>query len=299
MKEQLLKEQLYVNNLFADYDDSPEIKDFKEEITGNLKERMKELISKGFDEKQAFDKATAELGDITSIANEIGKKKRNEAIGQMYIKSKIPFTKKTAAGLTAASGLLLLGIGLILIACFGQIRNVWIYNLCVVMIAIAGAVYVYFGLTQETAAHYPMKNSRAIAYGCVCLFAFLGAGLAIVSFLLNKFELSVVLGIKITLLLPAICVLIFLLITESSRHKPWLKAIVEHDIENSIKFHMEMVNPVKAAKYGVASGGLWLLAIAIFATIGLLINWQYSWLVFLFALAIQVFMTTTIFENKK
>jgi hypothetical protein len=61
---------------------------------------------------------------------------------------------------------------------------------------------------------------------------------------------------------------------------------------------MEMVDPVKAAKFGVASAGLWILAVAIFVTLGFLVSWQYSWLVFLFACAFQVFMTTGIFEKK-
>ena len=144
-----------------------------------------------------------------------------------------------------------------------------------------------------------MKKGRALAYGIVCFAAFLGAGLAVVSFLFDGLEMSVALGIKIALVLPAICALIFLLVTETTRQKPWLKAMVNRDIENSMKFHQDMVNPVKAAKFGVASGGLWILAIAVFITLGITIHWHYAWLVFLFTLAIQAFMTTTIFEKKK
>ena len=110
--------------------------------------------------------------------------------------------------------------------------------------------------------------------------------------------MSVSLGIKIAFILLAICVF-FLLVTETKRQKPWLKAMVDRDTENSMKFHQDMVNPVKAAKFGVASCGLWILATAVFITLGSVISWQYSWLVFLFALAIQVFITMMIFEQKK
>ena len=122
-------------------------------------------------------------------------------------------------------------------------------------------------LMEETTAHYSMKKGRALAYGIVCFAAFLGAGLAVVSFLFYGFEMSVSSGIKIAFILSAICALIFLLATETNRQKPWLKAMVNRDIENSMKYHQDMVNLVKAAKFGVASGGLWILAIAVFITL--------------------------------
>ena len=294
-----MRERVYVDRLFADYEDTPEIRDFKEEIISNLNERVKELISNGCDEEKAFDKAAAELGDITAIADDVGRKKRNEAIGQMYMRAKVPLTKKTAAGVTLASGLLLLGAGLTLINIFGEGGSARPYYVSVVLAAVACGLYAYFGLAQETAAHYPMKKGRALAYGGVCLIGFLGTGLAIVSFLFSGFEISAALGIKMALILPAICCLIFLLATETKRQKPWLKAMVEHEIENSIQFHTDMVDPVKAAKFGVVSGGLWILAIAVFITLGFAFGLQYSWLVFIFTLAIQVFMTATIFVRNK
>jgi MFS family permease len=294
-----MKEKVYVDRLFADYEDTPEIEDFKEEITANLKERIKELMTKGQSEDAAFDKAIAELGDISAIADDVGRKKRNEAIGQMYMKAKAPMPKRTAGGLAAASGLLLLSAGLSLFAFFGETAGPAAYYISAVLLSFACGAYAYFGLTLETAAHYAMKKSRALAYGVVCIAAFLGAGLAVVSFLFEVFEMSVALGIKIAFILPAVCALIFLLATEPKRQKPWLKAMVEREIENSMKTHQDMADPVKAAKFGVASGGLWILAIAIYITLGIIFGWLYALLVFPFALAIQVFMVATIFERKK
>ena len=294
-----MKEKVYVDRLFAGYEDTPEIKDFKEEIIGNLKERIKELVSKGLDEENALDKATAELGDITAIADDVGKKKRNEAIGQMYMKARVPIPKKTAIGLAAASGLLLLSVGLALLAFFSETGGLAAYYISAVLLSFACGAYTYFGLTLETAAHYAMKKGRALVYGIVCLVAFLGTGLAVVSFLFNGFEMTVTLGIKIAFILPAVCALIFLLVTEPKRQKPWLKAMVEQEVENSMKFHQDMVDPVKAARFGVASGGVWILAIAIYITLGVIFSWLYALLVFPFALAVQVFMVATIFEKKK
>ena len=90
-----------------------------------------------------------------------------------------------------------------------------------------------------------------------------------------------------------------MLVTEPKRQKPLLKTLVDREIENSMVLPRDMVDPIKAAKFGVASGGLWILAVAVFIATGILLSWQYSWLVFPFALAAQVFMTTMIFEKKK
>jgi len=292
-----MKEKVYVDRLFADYEETPEIKDFKEEITANLTERVRGLAQKGYSEEQAFDEAAAELGDITAIADEVGKKKRNEAIGQLYMRAKVQITKRTAGGMAAASGLLLLAAGLALVTFFSGTDSAYLYNIAVVLLSAACGSYAYFGLTQETAAHYAMKKGRALAYGAACTACFLGAGFAIVAFLIGSFELSSALIIKTAFVLPAICALIFLLATEPKRQKPWLKAMVERETENSARFMQDMVNPSKAARFGVASGGMWVLAIAVFATL-FIFGWQHAWLVFLFALATQVFMVLTIFEKK-
>ena len=294
-----MREQVYVGRLFADYEDTPEIRDFKEEIAANLAERIKELVSKGLDDENAFEKAAAELGDITAIADDVGKKKRNETIVQMYISAKVPVTKKTASGLTAASALLLLAMCIALITLFSGTQNAAPFYASAALLSLSCSLYVFFGLTQETAARYAMKKRRAASYGAVCLAGVLGAGLAVVTFLCTDLGLPTAIGIKAIFIIPAICALIFLLITEPKRHKPWYKAMLDREMESSAESGSNIVNVANAARFGVASGGVWVLAIAIFLSLRLAASWQHSWLVFLFAVALQCFMVTTIFEKKK
>jgi len=294
-----MKEKVYVDRLFADYENSPEIKDFKEEITANLTAHVRSLESRGFDEEEAFGKATAELGDITAIADEVGKKKRNEAIGQMYMNAKVPITKITATGVTIASGLFLISVGIALVTFFSSINGTVLYVVSAILLPIACGFYTYFGLTQETAAHYAVKRKRAAVYGVVSFIAFLGATLATVAFFPAGLGLAIAAGIKAVFVIPAICALIFLLITEPKRQKPWLKAIMERDIEYSIQFRKDMVDPAKAARFGVLTGGLFLLTAAVFITLQFAFNIPYAWLVFLFYIAIQSLLTSMIFEKKK
>ncbi|MCL1979120.1 MAG: permease prefix domain 1-containing protein [Methanomassiliicoccaceae archaeon] len=290
-----MKEKIYVDRLFADYEDTPEIRDFKEEIAGNLKERVKELRSKGLGEEEAFEKATAELGDITAIADDVGKTRRNEAIGQMYMKAKVPITKKTAAGLTFATALLLLGAGLGVINYFSETSDMLLYYISVLLVADAAGTYAYFGLTGETAARYPMKSGRALAYYIIIFVGVLGEGLASVMFFFDGMELSAALGIEFVLVFPAVCALIFMIATETDRKKPWFKAMTKHEAEKEMEFYHNYVDPVKAARFGVSSGGLWFLAAALFVTLFFIFEWQHAWVVFLFAFAAQIFMVATIF----
>jgi len=293
-----MREKVYVDRLFADYEDTPRIRDFKEEIVGNLKERVKELMSKGLGEEEAFERATAELGDITAIADDLGKRKRNEAIGQMYMNAKVPYTKKTAAGLALATGLFLMGLGLAVLNYFTETSEMLYYYIAVFLLADALGLFTYFGLAQESISNYAMKSRRALMYGIIVFVGVLGEGIAIVSFFFGDMELPMALGIEFAMVFPAVCALVFLGTTETDRKKPWVKAMAAIEAECDVLFE-HMVDPNKAAKFGVISGGLWILAIAFFIIVGITYDWWYALLVFLFALAAQVMMVSTIFVKKK
>ena len=292
-----MKEKVYVDRLFADYEDSPEINDFKEEITANLTAHVRSLESQGLDEEAAFEKATSELGDITAIADELGKKRRNEAIGQMYMNAKVPITTRTAAGMTAASGVLMIAAGIALFTFFSTINGTVLYSISAVLLPIACGLYIYFGLTQETAAHYALNHKRAAAYGIVGFTAFLGAALATVAYFPADLGIVVAGIIKGVFVVPAICALIFLLATEPKRQKPWFKAIVEREAEYSMQFRKDMVNPAKAARFGLLSGGLFFLSAAVFITLHFALAVPYAWVVFLFMFAGQIALTSMIFST--
>ncbi|MDR1954516.1 MAG: permease prefix domain 1-containing protein [Candidatus Methanoplasma sp.] len=293
-----MKEKVYVDRLFADYEDTQEIRDFKEEIVGNLKERVKELIEAGLDEDRAFEKATAELGDITAIADRMGKKRRNEAIGQMYIEKKVPLTKKTAAGLAVATGLFLSGVGLALITLFGNVDIDPFYYVGVALLSAACGMFAYSGLTQESIENYAMRRGQAAVYGVLSSIGVLGAGLAFL-FFFNGMEVTIVQAAGFALFIMAICVSIYLLSTSDDRKKPWAK---DH---NGIMFEMAMgsdpdlecIDPAKAARFGMMSGGLWLFTIAAFIVLGLTVGWHPSWVIFLFAILVQIILASVMFRT--
>ena len=306
-KSRNMREKVYVERLFADYADSPELRDFKEEIAVNLCERVGELLRDGMSDNQAFAKATAELGNITAIADDAAQQKRAETIGQIYMSAKVPLNKRSAAGISTATALLLLALGTLLVNPF-VLADVALYNISAVLLALACASYVFFGLTQETAAHYALGRNRALAYGAITLLGVLGAGLAVVSFLFAGWQLSGALALKLALVLLAICGLIFLLATETSRQKPWLKAMQGDfaqqyqeaflgQLQSKILKHESIVDTVRAARFGVLSGALWLLAFALCITLGVFAGWDVAWLPPLFALPLQVLMVVGILKR--
>ena len=75
----------YVHSLFADYEETQGLKDFMEELQSNLDARVASLVKKGLSEQDAFEKACAELGDISVLADELSLKKRREVFEEVYM----------------------------------------------------------------------------------------------------------------------------------------------------------------------------------------------------------------------
>jgi hypothetical protein len=47
-------------------------------------------------------------------------------------------------------------------------------------------------------------------------------------------------------------------------------------------------DPVTSARFGMISGALWIFAVGLFFLLGFLSGFQFSWLVFVFAMAAQL-----------
>lgn len=299
-----MKEKAYIDHLFADYENTPEIQDFKEEVTANFKDRIKELLLHGHTAEEAFQMAAAELGDITLIADLAAKKKRTQTIGEIYMNAKVPLSKKNAIGFTFATAMMLIGSALA-ISSFISTSNIYTCILSVFSIALSIGLYTHFGLSRETNTHYAMSSKRAAAYGASCASLCLGIGFILVSLLLSmQATLGSALLFNATLIILGICGFVFLGATQQQRCKPWFVAMMDSEIQNhsysySGAYTSDIVDPVRAARFGVASGGLWTLALVLFITLGIFIGWEYAWLCLLFALPIQVFMIIPIFKHKK
>jgi hypothetical protein len=156
--------------------------------------KIENFIRKGMDTDAAFTKASAELGDVSSFADELSHKKRKEVFEEVYMDIRMYMPARRVAG------------------------------------------YVVFG------------------------------------------EL-------IPFVLPGIGILVFLVLTERDRLKPWAKEFHNKAVEGEMAIWND---PVKAARFGMLSGAIWIFAAGIFIVLGFLIGFKFSWPVFIFATAFQL-----------
>ncbi|MDR2817654.1 MAG: permease prefix domain 1-containing protein [Oscillospiraceae bacterium] len=280
--------------IFEGYEETPDLKDFKEEIAANLRERVNDMTKNGNSEQEALEKAIAQLGDITEAADCISRQKRKEVIWDAYnqrtVVGKAHAIGYSLAGLTFIFGLLICAI---LAFSTRQIDTVIYAATPFVAISLSG--FVYLGLTQETRTHYALEKNRSLLYALAALL--LISGLFISSALLfsgiptnNLFDpfffgfgRRIIIGNSVSafsalipFVLPALAFLFFLLITEKPRTKPGALNIAQK--YNEI---------YQDEKFGLLCATLWMTALGIAIALGMLVSWPVSLIVFPFAIAAQ------------
>lgn len=292
-----MENQKFIDELFSGYEETPDLTDFKEELRSNLDDRISYLMKKGMSKQSAFEKATGELGDISALANEISLKKKKEVFSEMYMHTKNYMSLRQKIGYTVTGGLLALGIIFSLVAYFASgDMNAGLGSL-MIFFAIPICGFVFLGLTQETAKSNPMGRKRALFYTLDVGLILFGIIVFVMTFFMEHGESRMVvsIGSLIPFVLPGSVILAFLLLTEKNRHKSW---VIEQEAACSAQIHEQFADPYANLKFGLFSGALWVFAVALFALLGFLIGFQYSWMVFLFAVAGQLLIQALMMPKK-
>jgi hypothetical protein len=295
----------YVDDLFSHYEETPALSDFKEELRSNLEDRIGSLVKKGMAEETAFCKATAELGDISALADEISLKRKQEVFEEMFMKTRNYVTTKKAA-------LFVLGGA---VFCFGLILVAMTWFTTGLMSATLGSglffcgagaiILTFLGLTQETASRYPMSWKRALIYAAdVGLFLFGafcfpivffemrgGDNLAYGGYGLVAADLAGAFGTLIPFVLPSAALFVFLVLTEKDRSKPWFVEFRKQAVTREAEM---MKNP---AQFGMISGAIWIAAIAVFIVLTVKTGLLYSWLAFAAAIVAQLLVQAKFFTK--
>jgi hypothetical protein len=224
-----------VDSLFAGYEETAALTDFKEELLGNLNAKVETLMKKGMDESAAFEKAGAELGDISALADELSLKKRKEVFEEAYMDIRRYMTTPRVAGYVIFGALAFFGLFSGSMAYFSSQHLIPpALNLTVLLgammpflvAAIAG--FTFLGVTQETAAVYPIRKKRAAWYAAAAGLIAFGISAAPVTFFAiraggENAEMTGSLGVLLAFVLPGSGLLAFLVLTEKNRLKPWAK----------------------------------------------------------------------------
>jgi hypothetical protein len=314
----------FVDSLFEGYEETEALADFKDELLGNLNAKIDSLSKKGMDTESAFAKASAELGDVSALADELSLKKRKEVFEEAYMDIRKHMSAGRVAAYVIFGILAFFGIiaGLIVffatrgIAITVNIGLTAFFSSIMPSLTVAVIGFTFLGVTQETASTYPVSKKRGawyaaaaglIAFGlCTMPIAFFGIKLAsnlisltveeffkvnnsIWDFSIDAFEsvipLISLISLTFSFVLPGIGLLVFLVLTEKDRLKPWAKEFHKKAVEREMALWQD---PATATRFGLLSGAIWIFAAGLFVLLGFLIGFKFSWLVFVFAVAFQL-----------
>jgi hypothetical protein len=293
-----METQDFVNRLFSEYEESPELRDFKEELLSNLEARIASLGAKGLDPGAAFEKAAGELGDISALADQISLKKKQEVFQDAYLGIR-KYLKPLRVALYVFSGTaFVLGLVIALVVYLtgeeqSALEAFWEPNKKIVgalgvllsFIPPAVAAFTVLGLTQETASRNPLSLKRGAWYALASAVLSFGIILSPLVYFAAGRGLMEAAGVLIPFVIPGLALLIFLILTERDTRKPWIRALYEKEARANLELFSD---PFTAARFGVVSGALWIFALGFFFLLGFLAGFQFSWLVFIFAVALQL-----------
>ncbi len=138
----------YVNELFADAPKTKKALDLKEEVCSNLIDKFVDLTGQGMAEEEAYNAAVASIGDINELFDMLDSDKQQED----------PQQKKRAA-LFVSTAVMLYILSLVPVLILSEVNPITGIVLMFVLIAIATALLVYYGMTKP---HYRRMDDTMV-----------------------------------------------------------------------------------------------------------------------------------------
>lgn len=280
-----------LDEAFAGIEMTAEVQDLKEEMRANLVARAAELEHTGLSADEAAQRAIAELGDIRSVIDEAGAPAKQTAPWlHNRVRPKPGFVVRTvvlalisAAALTA-----------VVLAIAGLDVPLWTQIVSCAAIATSGGIIVADSLRQETNTNYPVPLKRALGYGTAATLALAGAGAAAVGVPDVSVPWLVGGGLAV---IASIVWFTYLGATQTNRHKPWVFHVHAEYQEVGDRFSRD---PAAAARFGLYTAVIWLLALGGFAVLSFTVGWAWSWLALLAGVVtMMVTLARTLFEPTK
>ena len=274
-----------LDEAFAGIQMTPETQDLKEEVRANLMARVVDLEAAGTSSVDAAHQAIDELGDVQELVGEsIGVAEpsagaraasgwggQSAAYRMARVRPKPAFVVRVVlASIVATAGLLLAGLG-----ASGVLAVPVGVTILMLGIGATGVAWVVGdSLVQETTTNYPMPSGRGGAYALASFLTVYGLGLgglvALTALPLWGITFAAV-G-----LVAGIVLFAFLGATQTNRHKAWVRQAQREWPQN--RFEEE---PESAARFGIYTAVIWLVAFALFVVLSFTIGWVWSWLALL------------------
>lgn len=285
-----------LDDAFAGVEPSPEVQDLKEEIRANLEARAAELQAGGASPDDAARRAFDELGDVgalvadaqADVVAETGGAPRT-ALQEAFVAARqhrVRPKPRFVLGVVLASLVLVALVALCLLAALDVLALPGVVVAALLLTASSAAGFVVgSSLSQETTTNHPVPSRRAGGY-------YLATGLAVLGLLLAGFTL---LGtfeawgyvVSAGLLVVGGVVFTMLGVTQTNRKKAWVRDVARAQASGH---HYDRFDhdPAAAARFGVYTVVIWLVAFVVFVVLGVTVGWAWSWLTFVVALAVMM-----------
>nr|BFE74518.1 hypothetical protein GCM10020092_078190 [Actinoplanes digitatis] len=256
-----------LDEAFAGIEMTPERQDLKEEVRANLVARALELQADGLSGGAAARRAVEEFGDIHTIID--GTEPSAYAMNAVLrVRPRPAFVLRTVfLSVASVAGLAVLALA----ATAGGVPAAG-EAVAALVIALASGAITADALRQETTSNHPMPTGRAAGYGVGTAVTL--AGLACGWLYLRGADLAWVVA-GTALAMAGIGLLSYLGATQTNRHKQWVMRMAESHAEVGNRFADD---PSAAARFGIYTLVVWLIAIAAFVLLTLTVGWLWSWL---------------------
>ena len=272
--------ETYVRELFARYEPTPELDDFREEVLANLHARVAQLTDDGVAPADAARRAQSELGDIDEIAREMSRERIVDVYNHMYLHQRVRPSTRVVAGFVALAIVIALSALAIVVtlldlsSAYGIARLGVLGWLGITGFSVAVGGTALLGVAHATTTHHPMAIRRALALGAGVTVAVLGALGAALLIVVTSPD-----GDRAAAPWIACGIILFLLglggaivagVTGTNRLKPW--ALREQQRQAELGVDNFSADPALAARFGMYTVALWIvagIAIAVLAVVGL------------------------------
>jgi hypothetical protein len=265
-----------LDEAFVGIEVTPEVQDLKEEMRANLVARVEELQAAGANPTDAARRAIAELGDIRGIVDDTTRVTGAAAPWHRNrVRPRPAYVMRTVlVALAGAVGLAIAALLLTGVLGPGARPSLDLSIACAVA-ALAGGFLVGDALRQETTGNHPVSLGRAAGYGGATALALAGLGSA-AGYVPDRAVAWLIVGGA--LLVSSIVMFTYLGATQTNRHKPWvLREMARHE-QATDRFERD---PAAAARFGIYTASIWLVALTVFAVVGFTVGWAWSWLALL------------------
>jgi MFS family permease len=273
-----------LDEAFAGIEMTPDVQDLKEEVRANLMARVADLEAAGTSPAAAALQAIDELGDVHELVGESiavvpgagartasGWGAQSAALRLARVRPKPAFVVRiVVASIVTAAGLLLAALGATGVLVFP-------IGVTILMLGI-GATGVGWlvgdSLVQETTTNHPMPSVRGAGYALASFLTVYGLGFgALVA--LGALPLWGIVFAAVGIV-AGVVLFAFLAATQTNRHKAWVRQA--HSEWPPNRFEEE---PESAARFGIYTAVIWLVAFALFVVLSFTIGWAWSWLALL------------------